>query len=126
MAHALVVDDEDDVRDLLMEILSDLGIRSSECHNGADGLEAAKREEFDIIFCDLRMPVMDGFGFLGGLKTERPDLVDRTVFVSGDLLQRSREQAEMLAGRITIEKPFEPADIRAVVETLLPHLGSNS
>ena len=57
---ALVVDDVADNRELLSRMLQTVGVRVSVAKNGADALEQARRHPPDVIFMDVRMPVMDG------------------------------------------------------------------
>jgi CheY-like chemotaxis protein len=58
--RALVVDDVETNRELLSQILTQIGVEVETAENGAQGLESVGREMPDVVFLDIRMPVMDG------------------------------------------------------------------
>ena len=62
--RVLIVDDEDNIRVVLTNLLSREGYRTTEAANGREALELLNREVFDFILCDVRMPGLDGPGFL--------------------------------------------------------------
>jgi len=64
MAHLLIIDDEASIRTSLREILEYEGHRISEAATGMDGVLAATKTKFDGIFCDVKMPQMDGLDVL--------------------------------------------------------------
>jgi DNA-binding NtrC family response regulator len=66
----LIIDDERAIRNSMKEILSDEGYEVECAEDGASGLEAALKERCDVIFCDIKMPGMDGTELLGRLKEE--------------------------------------------------------
>lgn len=64
MAHLLIIDDEAPIRTSLREILEYEGHRISEAATGMDGVLAATKTKFEGIFCDVKMPQMDGLDVL--------------------------------------------------------------
>ncbi len=64
MAHLLIIDDEAPIRTSLREILEYEGHRISETATGMDGVLAATKTKFEGIFCDVKMPQMDGLDVL--------------------------------------------------------------
>ena len=66
----LVIDDERAIRNSMKEILSDEGYEVETAEDGASGLKAALSERCDAIFCDIKMPGMDGLELLGRLREE--------------------------------------------------------
>ena len=60
-ARALVVDDYENIRQMLVAMLRDLGMTVVEVDNGVAAIELLRLERFDIMFTDLIMPQMDGF-----------------------------------------------------------------
>jgi DNA-binding NtrC family response regulator len=60
----LIIDDEKSIRLALKDILEDEGYEVSLAENGKEGLEKATAERFDVIFCDIKMPGMDGIEVL--------------------------------------------------------------
>lgn len=59
----LVIDDERSIRNSLKEILTDEGYDVDVAEDGAQGLELADKERYDAVFCDIKMPNMDGMEF---------------------------------------------------------------
>ena len=55
----LVVDDERAIRNSLKEILGDEGYDVDLAEDGAQGIEALGKEHYDVVFCDIKMPVKD-------------------------------------------------------------------
>src|SRR5216683_2268415 len=70
----LVVDDEADIVNLLVEILTREGHQADTAPNGSAALTLVEGHEYDLILCDLRMPVLDGPGFYRELQRRRPRL----------------------------------------------------
>ncbi len=68
MAKILIVDDEIVIRQMLKTVLEKSGYETEPAENGLVALEKLKNEIYDIILCDIKMPELDGFGFLEELK----------------------------------------------------------
>ena len=77
----LVVDDERAIRNSLKEILADEGYEVDTAEDGATALPLAEREHYNIIFCDIKMPGMDGIEFLD--KVMEAGLDSAVVMISG-------------------------------------------
>ena len=77
----LIVDDERAIRNSLKEILSDEGYEVDTAEDGVAALDAARKEHYDVIFCDIKMPNMDGIELLGKLMDEGIDTP--VVMISG-------------------------------------------
>ena len=56
----LIIDDERAIRNSLGEILTDEGYEVDTAEDGAAGLQQVEKEKYDVIFCDIKMPGMDG------------------------------------------------------------------
>ena len=63
----LIVDDERAIRNSLKEILSDEGYDVEVAENGLEACQMVEKEKYDVIFCDIKMPVMDGIETLDKL-----------------------------------------------------------
>ncbi len=79
--NILIIDDERAIRNSFGEILGDEGHQVETAEDGAKGLELALKEHFDIIFCDIKMPVTDGLEVLEKLQAEGVD--SSVVMISG-------------------------------------------
>ena len=60
----LVIDDEENMRHMLTVLLEKEGYQVESAANGIEGLDLALERFYDIILCDLKMPLMDGMAFL--------------------------------------------------------------
>lgn len=77
----LVVDDERAIRNSLKEILSDEGYAVDTAEDGATALDMAGKESYDVIFCDIKMPNMEGTEVLEKLKKDGID--SAVIMISG-------------------------------------------
>jgi len=115
MTRILVVEDDQDIRGLLVDTLDDLGYEVLAAEDGAAGWQKALQEQPDIILLDAMMPVMDGFQLLEKLKS---DLSTRSILVIM-VSARSREQdviEAMKAGAWGyIIKPWEADELESKV-----------
>ena len=81
MGKILIIDDERAIRRAMREILEFEDFEVEEAENGKDGLDKAISKAYDIIFCDIKMPLMDGMEVLDELikaKIETP-----VIMISG-------------------------------------------
>ncbi|MFO1430455.1 MAG: SpoIIE family protein phosphatase [Candidatus Competibacteraceae bacterium] len=72
-AKILTIDDEPILRDIIVSYLEDSNFQVIEAANGQEGIELCRREQPDLVLCDLRMPGMDGLQVLGSLTEEFPE-----------------------------------------------------
>ena len=77
----LVIDDERAIRNSLKEILMDEGYSVDVAEDGVKGMEMAGKERYDVIFCDIRMPVMEGTEVL--VKLVEEGIETPVVMISG-------------------------------------------
>ena len=71
---ALVADDNEVNRDLLKQILEDAGVEVIIAKDGKEAVDLTLKHNPDIIFLDMRMPILDGIGALMTLKKKSPNL----------------------------------------------------
>jgi len=69
--YILVVDDEPDVRQLMLDALESLGLKGRAVTNGREAIEAIQAEPPALVLLDLMMPGMDGFSALARLQRDR-------------------------------------------------------
>ena len=77
----LIIDDERSIRNSMKEILSDEGYIVETAEDGARGYEMASKGGYDVIFCDIKMPGMDGVEVLGKLEADGTE--SAIVMISG-------------------------------------------
>lgn len=79
--RVLIVDDERAIRNSLKEILTDEGYDADIAEDGAAAISKVEKEKFDVIFCDIKMPGMDGIEVLDKLVEMGVDAA--VVMISG-------------------------------------------
>jgi PAS domain S-box-containing protein len=114
----LVVDDEPDIRETLVEILSAAGHRVVCVGSGREALERLASERYDVILTDMRMPDLDGRALYQEIERRWPGLTAHVAFVTGDTLASALREFVSDSGRPVIEKPFLPSEVRRVVEEM--------
>ncbi len=117
--RALVVDDVADNRELLTSLLESAGISAKEADNGLAALEIVKKESFDIIFMDKRMPVMDGYEAIKEIRKVPWAKKTPIVVVTASTLVNGRELIAEPGADASIKKPYRLEDILWVTASLL-------
>lgn len=116
----LVIDDEDDIREVVQICLSELGgWEAIAAESGSEGLKRVSSEDLDAILLDVSMPEMDGFRFFELLQQTPHAQSIPVVLLTAKILPDDRAKfAEMgVAGVIT--KPFNPAQICQQIAEIL-------
>lgn len=121
-ATILVVDDDPSIRQTIVEILDLEGYPVAQATNGAEALEYLDHELPALILLDMRMPVLDGWGFARALQ-ERGLRLPILVLTAA---QNARRWAEEIDAAGVLAKPFDIRDLLAAVEALWPGHGSTS
>jgi len=111
----LVVDDEPSLREALLRFLQRRNIHGEGVADGWEAIRLLEQRDFDVIISDVRMPGMSGREFLERLRRDRPELLGRLVFSTGDAF--TSETATLLkeSGVPTVAKPFDLAVLERVV-----------
>src|SRR5438034_1131740 len=118
-ARVLVVDDEDQLRKLVTEVVIGLGHQVEETPSGQDAVARLASHEYDVILLDVRLPDLDGKAIWRRLLVDRPALAARVVFMTGDTMSAETQAFLMEAGRPVLTKPLTIERIqRAVNEAL--------
>lgn len=120
MAKILLVEDMKGVRRTVSALLKRAGHTVTEADDGGAGMQFLKSERFDLVITDMLMPKHDGMEVLLFLE-QQPDR-PKVLAVSGGGSQVSADEAFMLArskADATLAKPFDNADLLAVVDRLL-------
>lgn len=115
--NILVVEDDTSLNDAYKTILSAAGYTTKTAFNGEEALALTKEFEPDIIFLDLRMPVLDGIGFLREYqpKVHHPD-VKIIVFSNYDMQQEVDEAYELGAERYVLKAWASPKELIKIVK----------
>lgn len=114
---ALVVDDEEYIRELIASALKADGWSVICCANGAEALGYLERGHADVLVVDRQMPVMDGVVFLQSLR-EREGKLPPTLVCSGWLTPNDMIDLQQLGVDGTLRKPFQLYELRHRVAEL--------
>jgi PAS domain S-box-containing protein len=118
-ARILVVDDEPEVGQMLIDILERDGYRVDRAHSGREALNRLRTSKVDLILSDLRMPDLDGPALYRELAAQRPDLLSRIVFMTGDTLGGDMTGFLSETGVRLLEKPLDPTAVSTRVALVL-------
>lgn len=113
MSKILIIDDEDAIRSSLKEILEYEGHTVDEAPDGPSGLKAAETGNYDVIFCDIKMPGMDGIEVLE--KMELSGVSASTIMISGHGTVDTAVEALKKGAYDFIQKPL---DLNRILVTL--------
>jgi signal transduction histidine kinase len=115
----LIVEDEAALAAAVADALQDAGYVVTHAADGEEALALVKRQSFDLVICDLKMPRLDGQQFHASLVGTAPALSKRVIFVTGDVAGTQAERFLEGSGCRWLEKPFRLADLlRTVRESL--------
>jgi DNA-binding NtrC family response regulator len=113
MAHILIIDDERPIRASLREILEYEGHTIEEAEDGVDGVIAAQKKQFDVVFCDIKMPKMDGIDVLDMFK--KKNILSPVIMISGHGTVETAVQSLKKGAFDFIQKPL---DLNRILLTL--------
>jgi putative two-component system response regulator len=109
-ARILVVDDEAGIRRALRRLLEAFGCEVREAKDGAEALRLLDAS-LDLVLLDVQMPSVDGFQFLGRLRSQSEFSDLPVIMVTGLDGQEDRLKAVSVGANDYIAKPFEAAEI---------------
>lgn len=107
----LVVDDQPGVRYLMDIIIRELGHRVRSAENGLTAIEEVRAAKPDLVFMDVRMPMMGGLEALGRIKMISPDteVVLMTAYISDETVELAMRKGAMCC----ITKPFDVDELKS-------------
>ena len=108
---ALVVDDDDHIREVLQTLLEASGFQVDAASDGIDVVELKK--EYDVILLDMKMPVFDAGSLTDYWRLTDPAILNRVILLSGYTRQASDHDLGTFA---SIAKPFDHNDLLRTVE----------
>lgn len=105
-ARVLIVDDDEAVRQVISQALSNAGHQVDEASSAEVALTRAQSRDYHLILCDLTLPGMNGREFHRRLSTLRPELAGRVVFASGGEPTPDLDAFLQQVGASYLRKPF--------------------
>ncbi|MEM9491725.1 MAG: sigma-54 dependent transcriptional regulator, partial [Myxococcota bacterium] len=118
MGRVLVVDDEEGIRSFVAECLELQGHSVAEADNGQRALELLRSKRFELVFTDLRMPIMGGLELIEAAQAEQPEVEFIVMTAHGNV--ETAVKAMKLGAFDYVQKPVSsPAEVRLLAERAL-------
>ena len=126
--YIIIVDDEEETRDLLMAMLTQRGAEVKTCASAAEGLDAIERRQPSVLVSDIGMPVEDGYMLIRKLRELEPERGGNIPAVALTAYARSEDRTRALAAgfQIHIPKPVEAIEFITVVASLAGRRGMSA
>jgi two-component system, cell cycle response regulator DivK len=116
----LVVEDQDDNRRIIRDLLTSAGYDMIEALDGEAGVRLAENERPDLILMDIQLPVLDGHEATRRIK-QNPELRHIPIIVVTSYALSGDDQKAMAAGSDGyVAKPFSPRQLLATIRKFLP------
>lgn len=116
-ASILVVDDEENAREGLSKILSKEGYKVETAANGKEAIDNLKRQRYDLVITDMRMPLMDGFEVLREIKKMDENIGVIMITAYGEV--ESYLEAMNMGAFEYINKPVRVNELKRVITKVL-------
>lgn len=115
MPTILVVDDHEEIREALAEILEEEGHNILQAADGLQALEVISSKRPDVVLLDIAMPGMDGLETLRRLKDQPESATLPVIMVTAQGDRQNMVKAVQLGVRDYVTKPWEPGEVEMCV-----------
>ena len=116
----LVVEDQEDNRRILRDLLSSVGFELMEASTGDEGVRMAELNPPDLILMDVQMPVLDGYEATRRIKAKAELREIPIIVVTSYALSGEDVKAKAAGANAYIAKPYSPRELLATVRRFLP------
>jgi CheY-like chemotaxis protein len=114
--HVLVVDDEEELRKSLAEILELEGLTVSQAQNGYIAIEKARTNQYDVALIDIRMPGINGLETLRQVKTLQPNI--KAIMMTGHPMENNTKNNLLKGISGILYKPFSIAKLINMIQQI--------
>jgi len=118
LAKILIVDDSDAIRNTLRLTLEFKGYEVFEAADGNEGLKLIRENDYDLVFCDLAMPGLDGASLIREVREGLKKAALPIIVLSAEEPAAKRRAMEAGANG-SIDKPFSPRQVLRALEQML-------
>jgi CheY-like chemotaxis protein len=116
----LLIDDEEDIRGLLKELLTAEGYEVKEASNGKDGLSLMKKQKFDLVVIDFFMPGMSGREVAENRKKDPSIKGTKFMFLTvAEFGAKGQEELKKLGAKAYMKKPMDNDEFISQVNKLV-------
>ena len=116
----LVIEDQEDNRRILRDLLSSVGYELIEAENGEDGVAAAAAARPDLILMDIQLPLLDGYEATRRIKAQSALSSIPIIAVTSYALSGDEDKARAAGCEGYVTKPFSPRELLAKIREYLP------
>lgn len=120
MATILVVDDDEYIRELFEEYLTEVGIDVIDAHDGNQTIEKLKTSKPDMLILDLLMPNMDGYSLIETIRQSDKNVP--LIVISGTTDSSAEDKAKNLGANQYLAKPVDANELIDAVQEYIPNL----
>ena len=118
----LVVEDQEDNRQILRDLLSNAGYEMIEAEDGQQALTQAAKHKPDLILMDIQLPLLDGYEATRRIKADPALNAIPIIVVTSYALSGDEEKAHAAGCDAYVAKPFSPRALLAKIREYLPVL----
>ena len=116
----LVVEDQEDNRQILRDLLSNAGFEMIEAEDGQQALTQAAKHKPDLILMDIQLPLLDGYEATRRIKADPALNAIPIIVVTSYALSGDEEKAHAAGCDAYVAKPFSPRALLAKIREYLP------
>jgi two-component system, cell cycle response regulator DivK len=115
----LVIEDQEDLRAILRDLLTASGYEVSEARDGVEGVAMAQAERPDLILMDIQLPRLDGYGATRRIKAQAGLENTPVIAVSSFAMKGDEDRAKQAGCDAYVTKPYSPMQLLVLVRKLL-------
>jgi two-component system, cell cycle response regulator DivK len=116
----LVVEDHEDNRRILRDLLRATGFEMVEAHDGEAALERVSSERFDLILMDIQLPGIDGYEVARRIRAGSTNTATPIIAVTSYALTGDEDKARAAGCSEYVSKPFRPRELLTKIREYLP------
>jgi two-component system cell cycle response regulator DivK len=118
--HILVVEDQEDNRQILRDLLANAGYRLTEAENGEQALAAVEQQPPDLILMDIQLPVLDGYEATRRIKANPSLRAIPIIAVTSYALSGDEDKARAAGCDDFVPKPYSRRQLLVKIREYLP------
>ena len=116
----LVVEDQEDNRQIIRDMLSATDYQITEAENGEEALAAVAKQRPDLILMDIQMPIMDGYEATRRIKADPALCAIPIIAITSYALSGDEQKARAAGCDDYVPKPYSPRQLLAKIRQYLP------
>jgi len=117
MVRILIIEDDEEMRALLRDLLLEDGIEFDSAESGSEAIQKLAEEPFDLVITDIRMPGLTGLDILPGIKKLQPEacVIVITAFGSEEVRRKSFDRG----ATAYLEKPINMDRLKTLIQEMV-------